>query len=162
MASSVACGAGGDVSGGGSATPPALSATPPALIEDGAWDLRVDRVWDSRSKNVSSPSDALADSDLLADSDFRPVSGGPTYRVVVSEHGSRVAIDESSVLKHPLEGERAYATADQLVFDLSEGTFAGGRFVVWPAEDGLQGELTFYGSGVPIVKSERGVLVPVP
>ena len=125
-------------------------------MEDGAWDLRVDRVWDSRSKNVSSPSDALADSD------FRPVSGGPTYRVVVSEHGSRVAIDESSVLKHPLEGGRATATADRLVFELSEGTFAGGRFVVWPAEDGLQGELTFYGSGVPIVKSERGVLVPVP
>jgi len=30
------------------------------------------------------------------------------------------------------------------------------RFVVWSAKNGLQGELTIYGSGVYIISSERG------
>jgi hypothetical protein len=39
-------------------------------------------------------------------------------------------------------------------------TFAGGRFAVWPGQTSLQAELTIYGSGVPIVSSEREALTP--
>jgi len=44
--------------------------------------------------------------------------------------------------------------------DLTVGTVAGGRFRVWVGETGLQAERTLYGSGVPILLSERGPLRP--
>jgi len=47
------------------------------------------------------------------------------------------------------------------MLNITKDTFAGGRFVVWAADVGLQAELTIYGSGVPIVSSERGPLVKV-
>ena len=59
---------------------------------------------------------------------------------------------------HPLEGRRVTTTHGRLVYDLSEGTFADGRFTVWSTKGGLQGEVTIYGSGRPIVRSERGTL----
>ena len=78
--------------------------------------------------------------------------------VVISQRGARASLRESSVGAHPLEGRRV-ATADgRLVYDLSEGTFADGRFTVWSTKGGLQGEVTIYGSGRPIVRSERGTL----
>jgi hypothetical protein len=40
-------------------------------------------------------------------------------------------------------------------YELTGGTMAGGRFVI----SGGRAELTIYGSGVPIVESERGTLV---
>ena len=44
-------------------------------------------------------------------------------------------------------------------YEIEEGLFAGGRFIVWIADDHFEAELTVYGSGVPIVTSERGRLV---
>jgi hypothetical protein len=75
------------------------------------------------------------------------------YAVNVSEKGSRVSIGEE-----PLLGELTAETAGSLTYDLSHGTFAGGRFVVWAEAQGLQAELTLYGSGVPVAQSERGTL----
>ena len=117
----------------------------------GGWDLRVDRAWDGQAGNVQFPSDTLAESA------YGPVVGGPTYRVVVSAGGEHVAIGET-----PLQGRRTKRTASLIEYDLSKGTFAGGRFVAWLGTDGLQGELTIYGSGRPIVTSERGSVIPVP
>jgi len=117
----------------------------------GAWDLRVDRVWDRDRGHVGLPTDPLDESD------YRPISDGPTYHVAVSPQGERVAIGQPPI------GGRCTATADNRhTYDLSEGTFAGGRFVVWSGATGLQAELTIYGSGLPIVQSERGALVPRP
>jgi hypothetical protein len=54
-----------------------------------------------------------------------------------------------------MKGVRSSPT-ELLLYNLNEGTFAGGRFVVWSGKNGLQGELTIYGSGVYIISSERG------
>jgi hypothetical protein len=115
---------------------------------DGQWGLRVDRAWDGLDGGISFPSDPLAEDD------YEPVSGGPVYPIVVTDLGSRVAVGAT-----PLEGARSSTDGDRIVFELSEGTFAGGRFAVWGLNHGLQAELTIYGSGRPIVKSERGSLI---
>lgn len=120
-------------------------------FKDGAWDLRVDRVWDGQSGYVGSPSDALADSA------YQSVTGGAAYRVIVSDQASSVSLGPRLV-----RGQRAASADTCLVFDLSEGTFAGGRFVVWAGREGLQAEVTLYGSGRPIIESQRGALVPAP
>jgi hypothetical protein len=91
----------------------------------------------------------------LGESVYQPVADGPTHHVTVSDRGSRVSIGA-----RPLKGQRTTAFDSYLAYDLREGTFAGGRFVVWPGEHGPQAELTIYGSGRPIVRSERGALVP--
>jgi len=117
----------------------------------GSWDLRVDRAWSGVAGNVQFPSDPLDESA------YEAVVGGPTHRVVVSDGGRQVVIG-----KTPLQGQRTRATDSVVEYSLSADTFeapAGGRFVVWRSTDGLQGELTFYGSGRPIVKSERGSMV---
>jgi hypothetical protein len=74
--------------------------------------------------------------------------------VTVSEDVSRVSIGAE-----PWIGELTSDDASTLAFNLTDGTFAGGRFVVWSTAQGLQAELTLYGSGVPITQSERGTLV---
>jgi len=122
-----------------------------ADFTDGAWDLRVDRVWDGQSGNVGSPSDPLADDA------YQGVTDGATYRVIVSDHASSVSIGPRSV-----RGLRTAWPDTCFVFNLSEGTFAGGRFVVWAGSEGLQAEVTLYGSGRPVVESKRGTLVPAP
>lgn len=109
------------------------SSTAPAVLGDGEWELRVDRFLYDQPRDVRFPPDNLTEAD------FRPVSGGPTYRVVVSEQGSRVSIGVASFEDSPLEGRRTAVTGGRHEYDLSESTFAGGRFVVWPAKGGLQG-----------------------
>jgi len=123
---------------------------------DGAWELRVDRAWPSTGGHPSVQ---------LVENDYRPVSGGPTYPILVSDRGSKVTIGkapEASLMLHfPLAGSRTSATRP-IGYALNEGTFAGGRFLVWSGERTLQAELTIYGSGVPIVSSERGSLARRP
>lgn len=150
LLSSVACRAGGGV------IPEGRPSTAPAVMDDGRWVFTVDRTWDGQSGNVRSPSD------VLPESGFGPVASGLTYSVVISERGSQVSVEGASIENHAIKGQRVAATDGRLAYDLTEGTFAGGRFTAWSTKDGLQGELTVYGSGRPIVKSERGVLVPAP
>lgn len=114
---------------------------------DGAWELRVDRAWNGVDGNIAFPSDQFTEAD------YQPVSPGSTYPIVVSDQAARVSIGSP-----PLKGRRTAETEESIIYDLSEGTFAGGRFVVWAGNQGLQAELTIYGSGRPIVKSERGNL----
>lgn len=123
-----------------------------ASFVSGSWELRVDRAWDGVSGNVQLPSDRLDESA------YKPVAGATMYRVVVSGGGQQVAIGET-----PVRGERTKATASLVEYALSAVTDeapGGGRLVVWPGAGVLQAELTLYGSGRPIVKSERGSMVP--
>jgi hypothetical protein len=115
---------------------------------DGAWELRVDRAWNGADGNIAVPSDQFTEAD------YQPVSPGSTYPIEVRDQAARVSVGSA-----PLNGSRTTETEESVVYDLSEGTFAGGRFVVWADNQGLQAELTIYGSGRPIVKSERGNLV---
>jgi hypothetical protein len=71
----------------------------------------------------------------------------------------------------PLQKDTAFVKHDSLIcvktFENADirkynivNAFAGGRFWVWLKTVPLQAELTIYGSGVPIIKSERGILLP--
>lgn len=118
---------------------------------DGTWTLVVDRAWDGQSGDIQFPDDPLTEADYV------PVAAGPSYAVVVSQGGNRVAITGSG---GTLTGTLSpVGGLNRLDYDLTGGTFAGGRFLVWSGTTTLQGELTLYGSGLPIVKSERGSLV---
>jgi len=116
-------------------------------LGDGPWELRIDRAWIRLDDSAAFPSDQMTEAD------YQPVSGGPTYPIVVSDRSSHVSIGSP-----PLEGFRTSVATKGIAYDLREGTFAGGRFVVWSSDRGLEAELTIYGSGRPIVKSERGAL----
>jgi hypothetical protein len=116
-------------------------------FSDGTWELSVDRAWNASAGEAQFPTDELSEDD------YEPVSDGPVLTIEVFDDGGKVAIGTN-----PIEGSLAAATAERIEYNLSEGTFAGGRFVVWEIGSGLQAELTIYGSGVPIVSSERGPL----
>lgn len=128
-------------------TAPALTLTD---FTDGPWVLRVDR-----ELRPGGPAMLLPD-DPLSEASYQPSDDGPTHDVVVSMQAQRISVGDT-----PWLGKRAATDAERIRFDLAESTFAGGRFVVWEASGGLQGELTLYGSGVPIVQSERGELTRV-
>jgi hypothetical protein len=130
------------------------TAPPPSLdaFTDGRWTLRVDRTWDAASADVALPSDALSEDD------YRPATAPAVHTVVVSGAETAVTVGTS-----PMRGSRAKASsASAVAFELTEGTFAGGRFVVWQGPKTLEAELTLYGSGRPIVESHRGELVRAP
>jgi hypothetical protein len=100
---------------------------------DGTWELRVDRAWNGVDGSIAFPSDQFTEAD------YQPVSPGSTYAIEVSDQAARVSVGSA-----PLRGSRTTETKEIIVYDLSS--------------QGLQAELTIYGSGRPIVKSERGSL----
>jgi hypothetical protein len=116
---------------------------------DGIWYFRVDRAWNGSGRPGLPPS-------LLAESTYSPVSNGPKYRIVISgapEEGYQISIGDP-----PIKGRQQPTGALQFVVYLQEGTFAGGRFLIMNGKEGPEGELTVFGSGLPIIKSERGTL----
>ena len=125
-----------------------------ARFGDGEWNLRVDRLFHDRPGIVRIPSDTLTEAD------FRPLSGGPTYRVVVSDRGSRVSI-HGVFGENPVEGHQTGATGGRTEYDLGEVAY-GGRLVVWPAIGGLQAEIAIYASGMAFLGCMRGSLVRLP
>jgi len=139
---------------GSTSTAPGASdaANVPTLTDfaDGPWVLRVDRVLRAGGPDVWLPTQPLSESD------YEP-SSTRSDNVVVSMQGQSVSIGQT-----PFLGNRGTADARHVSFDLSTGTFSGGRFVVWEGQSQLQAELTLYGSGRPIVQSERGDLVRGP
>jgi hypothetical protein len=115
-------------------------------FHDGVWLLTVDRALRPRElSTVGVPTDPLSEAD------FAPVDGGARYRLVVSEDAARIEVVESQMV-----AQLEQATAEQLIYGLVDGAFAGGRIMVWREPSGIQAELTIYGSGVPVVRSERG------
>ncbi len=118
-------------------------------FRDGDWILAVDREWKGAPGSVSLPSDPLDEAE------YEPVAGNVTYPVLVSGGWKQASVGAPQMI-----GQTAAGQPDRLWYDLSTGTFAGGRFVVWAAASTLQAELTIYGSGVPIVSSVRGTLLP--
>lgn len=117
---------------------------------DGTWALATDRALRAGSRVVDFPNTPLPESA------FSSIVGGASYRLAVSESGGRVEIAEPRMVAR-LERSQA----GQLIYNVVEGTFAGGRLSVWSTPIGLQAELTIFGSGVPVVKSERGPVLNV-
>lgn len=111
---------------------------------DGVWYFQVDRVW-SHSSTPPFPSM------LLAESSYVPASEKHVYKIVISRMADgRFQADFNDP---PFKGISKQADALMYVFDLPMG-----RFIIMHGKNGLEGELTRYGSGVPITKSERGML----
>ncbi len=121
-------------------------------LQDSEFVLTIDRV--ANSPDVQFPVTELQESD------YTPFSEVKEYTVVFSENGQQVTItlNDISDLADTLVGTKGQNTADKAYFNITSGTFAGGRLVVWAKEKKLHCELTIYGSGVPIILSERGLL----
>jgi hypothetical protein len=122
-----------------------------SALEDGNWKLLVNRAYNRAVNPLLRVND-------LQERVYQPVKNGRTYQITVSNHGSRVTIQGDRAMG----GQLVKTTDSRLEYDLSEGTFAGGRLVMWSEKTGRQAELTVYGSGVPIIFSERGALTKVP
>jgi hypothetical protein len=130
----------------------------PALDQfaDGKWVLRVDRAILVERLGVHRHSEEVDESE------YRPMTKASTYPILVSDHGARVEIQgrKRTAVHPPMKGLRSSPT-EPVVYKLDDGTFSGGRLVVWSGKNGLQGELTIYGSGVRIMSSERGTISAV-
>jgi hypothetical protein len=117
--------------------------------------MRVDRSLDKGGN----PAQKFPDDDIAAES-YKPI-GQPVDRWEVSIEGSHVILVPVTPLTSNQGQVEGVETTDKAKpgerrFDLQKGVFAGGRFVLRGADDA---EVTMYGSGVPIVSSERGKLI---
>lgn len=119
-------------------------------FSDGSWELRIDRVWHPAGGRIPTSLE-------LPDADFRLVSNGPRYSVVVSDHGRSISILEQGANKPRVTGTRR-TSGERVSFELEEGLFAGGRLSVWASASALEAEFLIYGSGVLLVAGERGAL----
>jgi hypothetical protein len=108
--------------------------------------FRVTEEWD-HSGEVGFPMDPVPDEHYV------PVSEERRLDLRFSEDGVVVEIGDG-----PLVGDLQTLDEDQATWELGDGTFAGGRFQVWIDAGALHAALTIYGSGVPIVSSERGLI----
>jgi hypothetical protein len=134
-------------------TPAPPAASPPS---DAGLFLRVEQI-------ASHPQIAEPMGDI-PETAWVPDSSAPGYRVEISSDGKAVEISPAASADGGLgvmQGHLDDATppgARTRRFQLDAGTFAGGRFVI---DDGppRRAEIVIYGSGVPIIRAERGPLV---
>ena len=116
-----------------------------SLLNGNNYILKVDRVLNR--PNVQFPRDCLQESDYIVTNEEI------SYDVIFSEDGQIVTIEPGSV-----SGEKIIDREESKQYELVKGLFAGGRFVVWKNHEDFEAEYTIYGSGVPIIRSERGKL----
>ena len=116
------------------------------LLSGNDFILEVNRI--SNQPNVHFPSDQLEEND------YEVVNHGSEYEVSFSKDMQTISIMHDSISGTIMEGTEEYKK-----YDLDKGLFAGGRFVVWIIDNKFESEYTVYGSGVPIIRSERGYLL---
>ena len=108
--------------------------------------LRVDETLASRN-GIQFPTNAIPDDH------YAPVAPSDRYEVAFDgDHVKITTLGTSSVRE--LQGTLSWSRVGEKKYHL-DNTFAGGMFVV----NGERGELTIFGSGVPVVLSERGQLI---
>jgi len=107
--------------------------------------LTIDRV--SNNPNVQFPKDSLPESDYVA------ISENIQYNVAFSADGKIVTIGTGAV-----SGEKIKDDEESKYYNIVNGLFAGGRFLIWKNNNDFEAEYTIYGSGVPVIRSERGSL----
>ena len=93
----------------------------------------------------------------LPESAYDPIESGRTHIVTFSANLMQVELLETESGER-LHGTLQDRTSDRIVYDLE--AFAGGAFIVWWEQPELEAELTLFGSGLPIVSSNRGLLAP--
>ena len=162
----VGCGASSPAATGnpaqGGATGGARANDPPGgTVEsaptDGSYSFVVKAEWHRPSTPEGVPGDALRDAD------FTQIAEARRYQVQLSEDGQSATItSESGSPTRVYTGSREASTDHALHYSLSAGAFAGGRFLLSGGAPEYTADLTLYGSGVPVVSSERGVLQHAP
>ena len=102
----------------------------------------------------------------LDENDYEVSQDNVIYLVSFSKEGNKINIEPGGI-----SGRMVQDGDEEIEYLLDQGLFAGGRFIVWihnwtthipTLNNILEAELTFYGSGVPIIKSERGYLLQLP
>lgn len=121
------------------------------LSDYNSFVFTVDRV--ASGPSVQFPHDSLDDSDYTATDEVIQ------YQVNFSENGLNVTIISAS--NDTVSGVRNDDEKNYKYYQINKGLFAGGRFIVWSENDRFEAEYTIYGSGVPIIRSERGRLTPL-
>ncbi len=115
-------------------------------LDGNSFVFTVDRVL-ANVATVSLPSASLEDQD------YKAIDDEMTYKIVFSQDGATVTITPADIT-----GNKTDQSDQMIQYVLEEGTLAGGRFIIWKSNDAFQAEYTLYGSGLPIVGSERGSL----
>jgi hypothetical protein len=119
-----------------------------SLLNGNTYTLEIDRILDRK--------DVMYPSEPFQESNFESVNNGDEYTIIFSNDGKSVTIDPGSI-----KGNLMSNVGNKKQYELSEGLFAGGRFLVWEKDGNFEAEYTVYGSGVPILGSQRGKLVLV-
>ena len=116
-----------------------------SLLTGREYILKTDRV--SLAPEAQFPADGLVESNYTAsDEDIRNL-------VTFPDDGKSV-----SILPGPVTGELKNDDKTSKYYELDSDPAAGGRFIIWMDDKDFEAELTVYGSGIPIIRSERGKL----
>jgi hypothetical protein len=120
----------------------------------------VTRTWDHSM--VQFPSEELPEAA------YSPLADGPRHAVRFSTDAATAEITPAaSSFDAEVAGTdgvivgTCYTLAPLRIAYGLDASLGGGRFIVWTQDSTLQAELTYYGSGVPIIRSTRGVLTPM-
>ena len=94
-------------------------------------------------------------SDAISDSLYLPVTQMVTYRITFTGLRDTVFIDTTRY------GLKISEDSTSVHYNLISTSGVNGTFIIHENDSLSRADLTLYGSGVPIIKSERGVLEPV-
>ena len=94
--------------------------------------------------DVQFPADQIDDAEYV----FTDVE--IVYNISISENGDILLINFGDIIGELINEN------DYLYYNITEGIFAGGRFVIRIVNNQFKAEYTIYGSGIPIIKSEKG------
>lgn len=109
--------------------------------------MKVDRI--AQRPGVGFPGDDLDESY------YTVTNEDITHEITFSEDGQLVTIKPG-----PVSGTKTKDGKVSKYYDLGNSLFAGGRLVIWITNRNIEAEYTVYGSGVPVIRSERGKLEP--
>jgi hypothetical protein len=149
-----ASGAGGV--GGSSVDGSTVAEAGPDAVRDGAPTLAGTTQVLSVDEQCSRSSATLPLQGPLPDTAYAPVPSVPTYSITFSSDSADVTLTPLSSGYPKLAGSIAAPTGARTTYDLD--AFGGGKLWIWDAGDHTRAELVLYGSGVPILICDRGVL----
>ena len=123
----------------------AENSTNPGTVSSNMYTFQIAMV--AVNPKVNLPTDSIPASRYQAD------TGRRSYSVRFSRGLDSVFIQNDSII-----GIKYLDTLNFRKYNITN-LFAGGRFIVWTNTQPQTAEYTVYGSGVPIIKSERGTMI---
>lgn len=115
-------------------------------LNGNTYILKVDRV-------LQNPATDITQNDILSDDQYTAASDLIEYQIQFSDNAVTISIEPVSIT-----GKKVEHSKEANYFELVDGVFAGGRLIIRNIGTQLDAEFTVYGSGLPIAKSERGIL----